>query len=62
MKRDVKWADWKMTNTEKTLKMFCNAHSKYLVSGIDVCIIIASEPEDKMPVHIIPDEGESVRP
>ena len=62
MKRDVKWADWKMTNTEKTLKMFCNAHSKYLVPGIEEENINDSEPEYNMPVHIIPDEGESVRP
>ena len=61
MTKDIKWEDWKMTDPEETLKIFRKVHKKYLVSGIDVCIIIASEPEDKMPVHIIPDEGESVR-
>ena len=33
-----------------------------LVSGIEVYTIILSEPEDKMPVQVIRDEGESVRP
>ena len=30
--------------------------------GIDKYVISASKPEGKMPVHLIPDEGERVRP
>ena len=29
--------------------------------GIEEYIIPTSEPEDKMPVHVIPDDGERVR-
>ena len=34
MTRDVKWADWKMTNTEETLKMFREEDKEDLVPGI----------------------------
>ena len=33
-----------------------------MVPGIEEDIIPTSEPEYKMPVHVIPDEGEIVRP
>ena len=35
MTRDVKWADWKITDTEETLKIFCEAHEEYFVPGIE---------------------------
>ena len=41
--------------------MFCDAHEEYLVPGIEEDTILTSEPEDKMPLPIIPDEGESMR-
>ena len=33
--RDVKWADWKMTDTAETLKMLRDAHKEYMVLGIE---------------------------
>ena len=56
MNRDVKLAGWKMTYLEETLKMFRKSNKKYLMPGIEEDIITTSEPEDKMYVHIIPDE------
>ena len=61
MTRDVKWAYWKITNPAETLKMFRKAEKEYLVPGIEGNIIPKSEPEDKMPLHVIPDEGERVK-
>ena len=60
--RDVKWANWKMTNPVDTLNMFRGENKEDLVPCIEEDIIPTSEPEYKMPVHIIPDEGEIVRP
>ena len=62
MPRDVKWTDWKMTGPAETLKMFCEANNEDLVPGIEEDIIPKSKLEDNMPVHIIPDEVERVRP
>ena len=59
--RDFKWVDWKMTDQTENLKMFRKAHKEHLVPGIEEDNIPKSEPEDNMPVHIIPDGGESVR-
>ena len=56
MKRDIKWADWKMTDPAEILKMCREANKEYLVTGIEKDIIATSEPEDKMPAHLIPDE------
>ena len=42
------------------MKRFCKAHEEDLVPGIDKDNITTSE--DKMPVHAIPNEGESVKP
>ena len=56
MTRYVKWVDWKTTDPAETLKMFHKAHKEYLVSDIEEDIIPKSEPEYKMPVHVIPDE------
>ena len=61
MTRDIKWADWKINDPAETLKMIHKANKEYLVPGIEEDIIPISEPEDKMPVHVIPDEGERVR-
>ena len=41
--------------------MFQNAHEEYLVPFIEEDNITTSEPEDNIPVHVIPDEVESVR-
>ena len=57
MTRDVKQADWKITDPEETLKMFRDAHEEDLVTGIEEEKINTSEPEDKVPLHVIPDEG-----
>ena len=62
MTRDVKWADWKMTNTAETLKIFREVNREYLVPGIEKYIITTSKPEYKMPMNVIHDEGERVRP
>ena len=51
-----------MTDPAETLKMFQNQHEKDLISGIEEDNIPTSEPEDKMHVHVIPDEGEVVIP
>ena len=60
--RYVKWEDWKVTYPSETMKMFREAHKEDLVPSIGEDIIPTSEPEDKMPVQIIPDEVERVRP
>ena len=62
MTRDVKWADWKNTDPAETLKMFCEVENEYLLPGIEEDVIPTSKPEDKMTVHVIPDEGEIVNP
>ena len=62
MTRGVKWEDWKMTDPADTLKMFYEAEKEYLVPGIEEDIIPTSKPEKRMPVHVITDEGEGVRP
>ena len=62
MTRYVKWVDWKMTDPAENLNMFRKSHKEYLVTGIEEGIIPMSEPEDNIPMHIIPDEGEIVRP
>ena len=45
MTRDVKWADWRMTDPEETLKIFCDAQKEDLVPGIEEDKIPMSEPE-----------------
>ena len=42
--------------------MFSQSHKEDFVPGIEEDIITTSEPEDKMPVQVIPDEKEIVRP
>ena len=42
--------------------MFCKADKAYLVPVIEEYIVTTSEPEDNMPVNVIPDEEEIVRP
>ena len=46
-----------MTDTAETLKISHKAYKEYLVPGIDKDIIRTLEPEYKMHVHVIPDEG-----
>ena len=60
MTRDVQWDNWNITDPAETLKVFCEENKEYLVPGIEEDIIYTSELEDKMPVHVIPDEGEIV--
>ena len=62
MTRDVKWADWKIIDPVETFKIFRKASKEYQVPYIEEDIIPTSEPEYKMPVHVILDEGERVRP
>ena len=62
MTRDIKWVEWKITDPAETMKMFCGPNKDNLVPGIKEEKTPTSEPEDKLPVHIIPDEGESMRP
>ena len=50
-----------MIDPEEKPKIFYEAHKEYLVPVIEEANIPTSELEDKMPVHLIPDEGESVR-
>ena len=59
--RDVKWEEWEMTDPAENLKMFRDTHKKYLVPGKYENKITTSKTEDKLHVHLIPDEGESVR-
>ena len=63
--RGVKWMGWKMTDPMETLKIFRNLHEEYLVPDIEKENTPTSEPEenpeDKLTMHVIPDEGESVR-
>ena len=61
MTRDVKWADWKMTDSAENLKMFREADKEYLVLGIEEDVITKSFTEDNIPVHLILDEGERVK-
>ena len=61
MTRDIEWDDWKKTDPAETLKIFREAKKEDLVPGIEEDVIPMSEPEENMPVHIIPDEGERVR-
>ena len=51
-----------MTNPAETLKMFRVAEREVLVPGIEEDIINTSELPYKMPVDVIPDEEETVRP
>ena len=62
MTRDVKWADQKKTKPEETLKMFCKAEKEDLVPVMEEDVIPTSKQEENMPVHVIPDEKEKVRP
>ena len=55
--RDIKWAEWKMTDPEKTMKMFHDSNKYYLVPGIEEYNTPMSYLEDILPVHAIPDDG-----
>ena len=62
MTRGVKWVEWKMTDPMENLKMFHDLHKEDFVPVIEEEKISTSEPEENIPVQVIPDEGESVRP
>ena len=59
---DVKWEDWKNTIPADTVKMFCEVEKEDLVPGIEEDVIRTSKPEENMPVYVVPNEGERVRP
>ena len=61
MTRDVKWVEWKMTDTAEKLNMFRDSNEEYLVPDIYEDKIHTSKPEDKLTVNIILDVGEIVR-
>ena len=61
MSRDIKWAEWKTKNPEETIKMFHNSNEDDIVPVIEEEKTTKPEPEDKLPVHVISDERESVR-
>ena len=54
--KDVKWEDWKITDPAESLKIFYESDKEYLVPSIEEYIVPMSEPEDKMPLYLIPDE------
>ena len=51
-----------MTDPVETINMFNDSNKYGLMQGIEEDKTNTSEPEDKLPVHVIPDEGEIVRP
>ena len=51
-----------MNDPAETIKMLRESHGEYLVPGIKEDKIPTSEPGDNMYVHVIPDDGEIVRP
>ena len=55
--RDIKWAEWKLTDPAETMNMFRDSHEECLVPDIYEDKTPTSEPEDKLHVHTIPDEG-----
>ena len=61
MTRNVKWADRKMTDPAETMNIFHEEHKEYLALGIEEDIITTSELEDNMTVHVIPDNGKTLR-
>ena len=61
MTRVVNWVELKITDPAETLKTFRNSHKEGLVPGIEEYKIPMSDPEDKLPVNVIPDEEEIVR-
>ena len=57
----IKWAECKIIDPAETMKMFRDSNKQYLVPGVEEEKNPTSETEDKLPVHVIPDEGESLR-
>ena len=55
----------KNIDPSETMKMFCNLNEKYLVPDIQEFVQEKKTPtlypEDPLPVHVIPDDGESAR-
>ena len=56
MSRDIKWAEWKATDTAETMKMFRNSNEDDLVPGMYEDKTPTSNPEYKLP-----DDGEIAR-
>ena len=58
---DIKWSEWENNVPEETINMFRNLNENYIVryieEVIDQYITPMSDPEDPIPVHVIPDEG-----
>ena len=61
MSIEIKSGEWKKTNPDKTMTMILYLNENCLVSGINEVVeqinAPTSDPEDPLPVHVIPDEG-----
>ena len=62
MTRYIKWGEWKMIDSLETLKILCNSNEGDIVPDTEEYKTTMSEPKDNLPVHVITDEVESVRP
>ena len=61
MSRYINWEEWKIINLEETMKMFRTMNKRNLIPGIEEVVgkdpTSKLDPEDTLPVHVIPDEG-----
>ena len=59
MSRDITWEEWKNNDLEESMNMLRDLNETYLVPGIEEFInqdtTPASDPEEPLPVYIIPD-------
>ena len=53
----IKWVEWKMIEPAETMNMFRNLNEYDIVPCIEEDNTTMSDPEDKITVHAIPDEG-----
>ena len=56
MTKYITRAVWKTIDQGETMKVFCESNKYDLVLGIEEDKTPMSEPEDNLPVHVIPDE------
>ena len=61
-KRDIQWTEWKITDVEETMSMLRDLKKEDLGPEIEEDKTPTTGPEDKIPVHAIHDERESVKP
>ena len=61
MSINIKQVEWKKTDTQETTNIFYNFNEKELEPGIEEVAkqdtTPNSDPEDPLPVHVIPNEG-----